>query len=156
MKKLLTLCVVHTDTHILLGLKKRGYGQGRWNGFGGKVQPGESIEEAARRELKEEVGIEIGQPQKRGVLAFETAGDPEILEVHVFSGRDFRGRPAESEEMRPEWFKLTEIPYDRMWPDDKYWLPLLLMGRNFEGRFYFLDQEHLLHYQLKEEVPSAV
>ena len=47
--KLLTLLFVLKPGQVLLGLKKRGFGEGRWNGFGGKVQPDEAIEEAAIR-----------------------------------------------------------------------------------------------------------
>ena len=47
--KLLTLAFVKESTRILLGYKKRGFGMGRWNGFGGKVQANESIENAAKR-----------------------------------------------------------------------------------------------------------
>ena len=47
--KLLTLAFVKTPTNILLGYKKRGFGMGRWNGFGGKVEVGETIEGAAKR-----------------------------------------------------------------------------------------------------------
>jgi hypothetical protein len=35
--KPLTLCMVHQDNKLLLGMKKRGFGEGRWNGFGGKL-----------------------------------------------------------------------------------------------------------------------
>ena len=55
-KKILTLCIIHQHSKILLGMKKRGHGVGKWNGFGGKVEKGETIEEAARRETKEEAG----------------------------------------------------------------------------------------------------
>lgn len=47
--RLFTLVLVVQPPRVLLGMKKRGFGAGLWNGFGGKVQPGESIEEAARR-----------------------------------------------------------------------------------------------------------
>lgn len=152
-KKILTLCVIHNDTHMLLGFKKRGFGAGRWNGFGGKVRPGETVEAAARREVREEAGLELIECRRRGVLLFEFANAPESLEVHVFSSRDFRGQPVESDEMKPEWYRLTDIPYAKMWPDDKYWLPRLIAGRNFQGRFYFLDHDTLLDHQLIE-VPS--
>ena len=55
MKKQLTLVAVLKENNILLGMKKRGFGEGRWNGFGGKVETGETIEEGAKRELKEEI-----------------------------------------------------------------------------------------------------
>lgn len=50
-KKILTLCIIHQENKVLIGMKKRGFGEGRWNGFGGKVQENETIEEAAKREL---------------------------------------------------------------------------------------------------------
>jgi 8-oxo-dGTP diphosphatase / 2-hydroxy-dATP diphosphatase len=150
MKKLLTLCVVHKENQVLLGMKKRGFGQGRWNGFGGKLMEGERIEIAARRETEEEAGLKALDIKERGVLTFEFKDDPEILEVHVFSASVFEGKLAETEEMKPKWFNVKDIPYGKMWPDDKYWLPLLLNGKNFQGNFYFRDNDTLLNYQLKE------
>lgn len=150
MVKQLTLCVVHTDTHILLGMKKRGFGVGRWNGFGGKVALGETIEDAARRELREECGLEADVLARRGTLRFEFATGTEILEVHLFGVVKWRGEPVETEEMRPCWFRLTAIPFDKMWPDDRHWIPRFLEGRNLEGRFYFLDEETLLHHTIHE------
>lgn len=150
MKKILTLCVIHKDSSILLGMKKQGLGKGYWNGFGGKLNLGETIENAAKRELKEEIGITAFDIKKRGVLNFKLQDEPEILEVHVFSTSDFKGKPIETEEMRPQWFKINEIPYDKMWPDDKYWLPLLLNGKKFRGNFYFGENEKLLQYQIEE------
>lgn len=150
MKKLLTLSIIHNDSQILLGMKKRGFGQGRWNGFGGKVIPGESIETAARRETAEEAGIFTKNMEKRGILSFEFEGNPEVLEVHIFSIPDFEGKAIETEEMKPEWFRLNEIPYEKMWPDDKFWLPILLNGKKFTGSFYFRDNDTLLSYDIKE------
>lgn len=138
------------NNRLLLGMKKRGFGQGRWNGFGGKVLTGESIEEAAERETEEEAGIKPKEIKKRGILNFEFKGNPEILEVHLFSVFDFYGQPIETEEMRPQWFTKEEIPYFKMWPDDKYWLPLFLAGKNFEGNFYFQDNNTLISQNIKE------
>lgn len=71
MKQILTLCMVYDNKRILLGMKKRGFGSGRWNGFGGKIEADESIETAALRELKEEVGLEAKRIDKRAVLTFK-------------------------------------------------------------------------------------
>ena len=54
--KLLTLVFVLKPGHVLLGMKKRGFGVGKWNGFGGKMHADESMVECAARELHEESG----------------------------------------------------------------------------------------------------
>lgn len=150
MGKLLTLCIIKKDSEVLLGMKKRGFGEGRWNGFGGKVGKGEAPEEAAKRELKEEVGIVAKNLEERGVLNFEFENDPEILEVHVFYTSNFKGKPTETEEMKPKWFKIDEIPYGEMWPADKYWLPLLLKGKKFRGDIHFFDNDFMLNHHIEE------
>lgn len=151
MKKLLTLVIIQQENHVLLGMKKRGFGVGRWNGFGGKVNENESIEEAAQRELKEEAGIELGDDgEEVGVLEFEYHGDPDILQVHIFRVTQFAGEPMETEEMRPQWFDANEIPFDLMWPDDKHWFPLLLARKKFTGKFLFGKNDVILKYELKE------
>ncbi len=146
----MTLCIVHNHSQILLGMKKRGFGMGRWNGFGGKVEKGETIEEAAVREIKEEAGIEIEQKlEKIGILNFEFQGNPEILEVHIFRGEKFNGQPIESEEMKPQWFHIDEIPYSEMWPDDIHWIPLFLERKKFKGKFLFGENDVILKQKLK-------
>lgn len=137
MKKIFTLCVIIKDSKILLGMKKRGFGEGMWNGFGGKVLEGESIKDAAVRELEEEAGIIPADLVEVGVLDFSFESDPKLLEVHIFKITDFKGEPKESEEMTPQWFAIENIPYDKMWADDIHWLPLLLSGKNFKGKFLF-------------------
>ena len=140
-RKILTLCVIHKHPRVLLGMKKRGFGTGRWNGFGGKVGEGESIEEAAIREVREEAGVTIDPESfnfsKRGVIEFSFENDPKVLEVHIFGCDGFRGEPRESEEMKPQWFMVDEIPFAQMWVDDLYWMPLFLQGKKFKGRFLF-------------------
>ncbi|MEI7451725.1 MAG: 8-oxo-dGTP diphosphatase [Candidatus Falkowbacteria bacterium] len=150
MKKILTLCIVHQHPRVLLGMKKRGFGAGRWNGFGGKLEPGESIEMATRREMQEESGVELVDVEKVGLVEFEFVGNPEILEVHIFKANDFLGEPVESEEMRPQWFHVDEIPFADMWPDDEYWLPLLLAGKKFTGKLLFADQNTVISQEFLE------
>ena len=138
MKKLVTtLCIIHQHPRILLGMKKRGFGAGRWNGFGGKIKAGESIEDATKREMQEESGVEIENLDKVGIMEFEFKGNPEIIEVHVFKSENFEGEIIESEEMKPQWFHVDEIPFKEMWPDDLYWMPLFLKGKKFKGKFLF-------------------
>src|SRR5262245_31356677 len=103
MRKLLTLCFACKEKEILLGMKKRGFGEGRWNGFGGKVEEGETIEEAAIREMREECGIESKTLKEIGVLDFTFDNEEKVLEVHIFKVTDFSGTPVETEEMKPQW-----------------------------------------------------
>lgn len=149
-KKILTLCIVHQHPRILLGMKKRGFGMGRWNGFGGKLAEGETIEDAARREIVEEAGIIPKGLEKRGIIEFEFEGTPGILEVHIFHIDSFEGEPNESEEMKPQWFHIDDIPFHDMWPDDIHWMPLFLEGRRFRGRFLFGESDKILEKELEE------
>ncbi len=137
MKKQLTLCIPVQESKVLLGMKKRGFGVGRWNGFGGKIEQGEMIEEGVMRELYEEVGIQDGILEKAGVLEFSFQNDEKVLEVHIFKLTNFTGEPIETEEMKPEWFSFEEIPFSQMWSDDEYWFPLFLQGKLFKGAFLF-------------------
>lgn len=134
--KIVTLVIIHDHEKVLLGYKKRGFGSGRWNGFGGKVEAGETPEQAAHRELEEESGVKVKTLIPAGVLEF-TFADGQNLLCHLFRGSEILGEPVETEEMRPEWFAHHEIPYDQMWSDDRVWLPHLLAGKNFRAYFEF-------------------
>jgi len=148
-KKLLTLCIIQDGGRVLLGKKKRGFGEGRWNGFGGKVMDGERIEEAARRETEEECGLVLTELEKRALLTFYLEGMEEVLEVHVFHSVYDGGEVVESEEMAPKWFYIKDIPYDEMWQDDVYWLPRFLEGERLVGEFRFDKNDVLLEHELK-------
>lgn len=146
----MTLCIIYQHPRILLGMKKLGLGQGRWNGFGGKVTEGEIIEAAAKREVEEEAGIKIKNLEKIGIIDFKSKGKTEISEVHIFKSDKFTGEPTESEEMRPKWFHIDEIPFKEMWPSDTYWWPLFLKGRKFKGKFLFGEADVILEKELIE------
>ena len=150
MKKLLTLCIVHSGDRVLLGMKKRGFGAGKWNGFGGKVNPGESIEGAAARELMEEAGVEAEVLDELGILEFSFRGKQDVLEVHVYKARTIKGEPHESDEMQPAWFAAGSIPFDAMWPDDRYWMPLFLADKKFKGIFLFDESDAILEGGVNE------
>ncbi|MDO9509701.1 MAG: 8-oxo-dGTP diphosphatase [Candidatus Magasanikbacteria bacterium] len=148
---LLTLCIVHDESRILLGMKKQGFGMDRWNGFGGKLEENETIEQAAIRELQEEANITPTKMEEIGKLNFKFQdGVSEEMEITVFSVTDFDGIPSESEEMRPAWFNKSEIPYDKMWADDRYWLPLLFAGKKFKGNFEYMDYNIMVSHEVEE------
>lgn len=137
-EKHMTLAVVMEGGRILLGMKKRGFGAGKWNSFGGKVAADESAEDAARRELLEESGLVAGGMRKVGEIVFHNS-ETEHHRVEIFAVDSYTGEPVENEEMLPRWFSQEEIPYDSMWEDDRYWLPLYFAGKSFAGEFFFTD-----------------
>lgn len=125
-------------THVCLAMKKRGFGEGRWNGVGGKVDEDESILDATVREAEEEIGVTARNPKKVGMLQFTFLQNPEFDQnVHVFIAEEWEGEPTESEEMKPEWVPVDNVPYDTMWPDDIFWLPEVLDGNGVEASFTF-------------------
>ena len=151
-EKIVTLCFVLNGNQVLLGMKKRGFGKDKWNGFGGKVAENESIENAARRELFEECGIKALSLEEKGEIIFEYPIAGLRHHSHVFMVKEYSGQPIESEEMAPHWFEISNIPYAEMWEDDKYWLELLLKrlpeGKKLIAKFYFEDDEKISNYKL--------
>lgn len=150
-KKLATVLVVIENGKILLGMKKRGFGVGRWNGFGGKPDGHETIEETAIRETKEECGILVKNIVKVGILDFEFANKSEWnQQVHFFVALQYDGQPFETEEMKPGWFDFDKIPFEKMWPDDKFWIPIVLENKKFQGKFVFGEGDEVLQYVIEE------
>jgi ADP-ribose pyrophosphatase YjhB (NUDIX family) len=151
--KVSTLCFLVKDDQILLAMKKRGFGEGRWNGVGGKVNEGESIEHAALREMEEEIGVTAMENdlESMGLLRFRSKNEKFDWDCHVFFLRTWRGVPQESEEMRPAWYPTDQLPFDAMWPDDKHWFPYLLAGKKILGEFEFdAEGKNFLKFLIKE------
>lgn len=147
-----TLCLLLKDNKILLAMKKRGFGAGRWNGCGGKQEEGESIEDTAKRETKEEIGVSPLQITEVAVLTFYF---PEIppekkwnQQVHVYLAREWEGVPTETEEMKPKWFEVEDIPYESMWKDDIHWLPLVLKNQYVSASFAFGKEDKIVGMKL--------
>jgi 8-oxo-dGTP diphosphatase len=137
-----TLCFLIRKNEILLGMKKTGFGQGKYNGFGGKIKEGESVLQATVRELEEESGIQVEEVQLEhvGILDFIFPASPQLRhDVHIFLAHAWRGEPLETEEMKPQWFLHSAIPYDQMWQDDIFWLPKVLTGKRIKGTVVFAE-----------------
>jgi mutator protein MutT len=127
-----TILFLRREGQILLAMKKRGFGKGRWNGVGGKADPGETVEQAAIRECQEEIGVTPLNPEFMGDIKFSMTHDPAFgHHAHIFVATEWEGEPTETEEMRPQWFDIADIPYHDMWADDPLWLPLTLAGKKF-------------------------
>jgi 8-oxo-dGTP pyrophosphatase MutT (NUDIX family) len=151
-----TLCLLvrgDPPDAILLGLKKTGFGAGKYNGFGGKVEVGETIVGAAVREVEEEVGVGISEENLRLVarLAFLFSAEPALDRVaHVFLATVWDGSPVESREMAPHWFAVDEVPYGQMWQGDVHWLPRVLEGERVRGCVTFgADNETVITWEVE-------
>jgi len=152
-----TLCFLikgNPANEVLLGLKKVGFGEGKYGGFGGKIEPDESVEMAAVRELEEEAGISVSEDalQNMGRLTFLFPAKPDWNQVvHVFLVKTWHGDPVESAEMKPVWFKIDEIPFESMWQDGSYWLPFTLAGKRISARFTFKEDNETVDESEIEE-----
>lgn len=125
-------------SEVCLAMKKRGFGMKRWNGVGGKVEKDEEIDNAAKREAQEEIGVEIKQTKKVAELSFYFPHNPTWNQkVHVYFSEAWDGEPSESEEMKPQWFSTQAMPFDHMWPDDEFWVPEVLSGKLVKATFTF-------------------
>ena len=137
-----TLVFIRSEGKVLLIHKKRGLGEGKINGPGGKVEKGESVDDCAVREVQEEVGLTPLEPQAVAELYFQFTDG---LSIHctVYTADEFAGELIETDEAQPFWVPIAEVPYDKMWEDDQLWLPQILNGQFAEGYFTFADDTML-------------
>lgn len=149
-----TLCFLIKNNQVLLAMKKRGFGKDKWNGVGGKPNPGEDIESAAIRETQEEIGVTPKSLERVATLDFLFPSDLEKQgwnqQVCVFLVDSWEGESVESEEMKPAWFKFEKIPYKDMWADDIHWLPKVLKGKKLTASFIFAEDESLQDFEIIE------
>ena len=154
-----TLLLLKSNDQILLAMKKRGFGEGKWNGVGGKIEVGESIEQALVRECQEEIGVTPKNWRQVAELDFvqdANTPNPWHMYIHAYITNEWEGEPIETEEMMPKWFDVEDIPYGDMWDDDEFWLPQILADKKVFGEFTFDENDRLLTHdvQVVTELPS--
>lgn len=135
-----TLCLLLDEDRVLLGNKRRGFGAGKWNGFGGKVEAGETIARAAVREVEEESGVRVREEDLLQVAEIDFIFQDEPghnNHTSVYLCRSWQGEPKNTEEMVPQWFAKDGLPFAKMWSCDAEWIPLVLSGRKIRARIYF-------------------
>ena len=149
------------ETEVLLIEKRRGLGEGWYNGPGGKLEADETPRECAVRETREEVGLEVEPSalEKAGELTFLLDGERHTF-CHVYRTESFAGEPTASDEAYPEWVAIDDVPYEQMWDDDYLWLPGVLEGETVAGEFRFeggkpLDEAEFVEHDLEWEVSFA-
>ena len=141
------------EQELLLAMKKRGFGQGRWNGVGGKLNEGESIREASVREAEEEISVKIRPDDLEQVAILDFSFEKKAVwnqQVHVFFATKWEGEPVESEEMKPQWFANVDIPFAEMWSDDVIWLPEVLKGSGVRASFTFGENDMVTEQRMEQ------
>lgn len=133
----MTLTFPIQGSSVLLGLKQVRFGKGNWNGFGGKVEPGETCVQAAVRELYEEACLAAHEEHLRHRADISFVYPNGTHEVAVFTLDAWSGEPGNTKEMHPQWFPVTQLPFHQMWADDPHWLPQVLAGEELAAIFYF-------------------
>ena len=153
MKATTLLLLVQGDpiARVLLGFKKMGFGQGKYTGIGGKLEPGETLAEAAIRELKEETHVCVQEKHliPMGHIDFFFPAKPAWnLTTHIFFAYHWQGTPKETPEIRPQWFEVTQLPFEHMWDDASYWYLHVLQKKKIHATFTFKsDNETVDTYQ---------
>ncbi len=146
-----TLALLIKKDKILLAKKKRGFAKNKYNGIGGKLKPNENPELAMIRETEEEINVTPLKYEKVGLIEFEEyyKNELEFIKMHVYKIDKWVGIPKETEEMCPKWFNVNKIPYEKMLPDDSYWLPLILENKKIKAYFKFAEDWQLLANEIE-------
>lgn len=128
------------EKKILLAMKKRSFGQGKWNGVGGKLEGNETVKGSAIRETREEICVEINENDlvEVATLDFFFENNKEWNQrAYVFFVENWENEPTETEEMNPKWHHIDSLPFEEMWIDDRHWLPRVLNGEKLKATFTF-------------------
>ncbi|MFZ2038459.1 MAG: NUDIX domain-containing protein [Minisyncoccia bacterium] len=135
-KAVLVFFIDPKTNKILLAIHLKHIGEGKYNSYGGGIEPGETERRACVREVKEESGgmtVCKDDLQKRADAYFTNTtedGKSFVCHVAVFVTYTWKGKARTTEEMaHPEWFKLSNLPVNNMMPADPFWLPLIYYRR---------------------------
>ena len=148
--KLATLCYLHRNGQTLMmyrNKKTADMHEGKWNGLGGKMDPGETPEECVRREVKEESGYELGELHYRGFIVFPAFNGFEDWYVFVFTAEDFSGEMIDSNEGELAWIDDQKLHELNLWEGDYVFMPWLHKTEIFSARFKY-QQQKLVDYQV--------
>lgn len=145
-----TCSIVYQPPRVLLGMKKKRFGKGKYNGFGGKIEEGETIITGAQREGQEEADILLENLEKVGEILFQFQTDEQDHLVHFLRTSKYSGIPRESDEMTTQWFNVQNIPYDQMWDADRLLFPLVFENKGFRARINYNNKHEVFSYKLRE------
>jgi 8-oxo-dGTP diphosphatase len=113
--------------------------EGKWNGLGGKLEPGETPEECVIREVEEESGLKINSPRLHGFITFPAFDGIDDWYVFVYSADEFEGHLIDSNEGVLKWIPDGELFDLNLWEGDKTFIEWMLQGRFFSAKFNYKD-----------------
>ena len=123
-----TLCYLENPAGEYLMLhrvkKENDCNRDKWIGIGGKFLDGESPEECALREIREETGLTVTGYRYRGIVTF-VSDRWETEYMHLFTADRFIGNIIECDEGDLEWVKKKDVLKLPMWEGDRIFLDLI-------------------------------
>ena len=146
--KLATLCYIRNAAQTLMmhrGARPGDIHAGKWNGLGGKLEPGEDPDTCVRREVLEESGLQLDTAALVGVLTFPEFKDQQDWYVFVYVAREFSGQLRNGEEGELAWIDDSKLLDLNLWEGDRIFLPLVLEGKFFTGRFCYENKQLISH-----------
>ena len=152
--KLATLCYIRRDGKTLMvhRIKKQNdMHQGKWNGLGGKIEPGETPEECAAREVLEESGLVAKKLILRGLITFPGFSNEEDWYTFLFVIPEFSGELIDSPEGVLEWIEDDRLLELNLWEGDRIFIPWLDQPGFFSGKFTYHNEkliDHLAYFYL--------
>lgn len=138
--KLATLCYLRKEGKTLMlyrNKKKNDYHEGKWNGLGGKIEPGESPEECAVREIKEESGLTAKKLKLHGVITFPLFDGKEDWYVFLYSVTGIEGDLIDSPEGELKWIPDEDIFELNLWDGDKIFMRWIYEDKFFSAKFNY-------------------
>jgi 8-oxo-dGTP diphosphatase len=146
--QLATLCYLMDGERTLMIhriKKKNDFHEGKWNGLGGKFEPGETPEECAIREIKEESGLLMINPRMHGFITFPMFDGKKDWYVFVFTASKFEGELIDSHEGKLEWIPNEKLLGLNLWEGDRIFIPWLFQEKFFSAKFVYEDGKFVSH-----------
>ena len=148
--KVSTLCYIKQNNQTLMLhriKKKNDIHKNKWNGLGGKLEPGESPEECVKREVFEESGLIIESPNLHGVITFPKFDGIDDWIVFVYTANNFEGNLIECDEGKLDWVSDDQLLNLNLWEGDKIFIPWLTQNKFFSAKFIY-EKKKLINYDV--------
>lgn len=146
--QLATLCYLMDGERTLMLhriKKKNDVHEGKWNGLGGKFEPGETPEECAIREIKEESGLLMKNPRMHGLITFPMFDGKKDWYVFLFTASKFEGELIDSQEGKLGWIPNEKLLNLNLWEGDRIFIPWLFQEKFFSAKFIYENGIYISH-----------